>query len=247
MASFLERDLAPSRRMKAKLASGQITTLCHSSHPSPSLVERLAHCGFDSVLIDCEHGSVGRERVEEMARAAALAGTASIIRPEGSLPHLVTGYLGCGVDGFMLPLISGPAHAQELLEGFRFSAPIDYADRIMIMMIERIEAVESLPALLQLEGVDAWMVAPCDLALTMGESLSKGQPLSRRVTDTIDRAIATIVKAGKVCGMRVDYSDMQSFLAKGVTLLYDHADNMLKRGAKDFIARIDSFKRDAAA
>lgn len=243
MSSFLKRDLAASKRFKAKLRAGEVTTLIHSSHPHPALVERLAQVGFDCVLIDCEHGSVGRERVEEMSRAAALAGTAAIIRPEGSLTHLITGYLGCGVDGFMLPLIRSPAQAQELLKGFRFSAPLDHTDRIMILMIETIEAVEQLPALLDLEGVDAYLIASDDLALSMGEKLSPSGERTPKVLDTIDGAIATIVKAGKPCGMRVDFDNTESYLRKGVTLLYEHADHMLARGAKEYFARIERGKR----
>jgi 2-keto-3-deoxy-L-rhamnonate aldolase RhmA len=242
MASFLNRDLAASKRFKAKLRAGEITTLVHSSHPQPSLVERLAQAGFDGVLIDCEHGSVGRERVEEMSRAAALAGTAAILRPEGSLTHLITGYLGCGIDGFMLPLITTPTQAQELLKCFRTSAPIDHAHRVMILMIETIEAVEHLPALLDMESVDAYLVAPYDLALSMGETLSRSRPMSQQVFDTVDRAIATIVKAGKPCGMRVDFDSVESYMDKGVTLLYGHADHMLARGAKEFFGKIDSGK-----
>jgi 4-hydroxy-2-oxoheptanedioate aldolase len=238
MACFLERDLAASKRFKAKLRAREVATLVHSSHPSPTLVERLAQHGFDAVLIDPEHSSVGRERVEEMSRAAALAGTASILRPEGSLPHLVTSYLGCGVDGFMLPLISSVSQARELVKAFRFSAPCDYADRVMIFMIETIEAVDSLPALLDIDGVDAFLVAADDLTLSMGETIT--YPRSRKVLDTIDRAIATIVKSGKTCGMRVDFENVDSFLSKGVTLLYDHADHMLARGAKEFRAKIES-------
>lgn len=246
MASFLLRDLAASKRFKAKLRAGEITTLIHSSHPQPSLVERLAQNGFDAVLIDAEHGSVGRERVEEMSRAAALAGTASIIRPEGSLPHLVTGYLGCGVDGLMLPLISTAEQAQELLRCFRFSAPVDHADRIVILMIETIEAVENLPALLDLEGVDAYLVAPFDMALSMGETIVRGKPLPKRVHDTIDRAVAAIVKAGRRCGARLDLDSLESFLSKGVTLLYTHADHMLARGSKEFFAKVETSKRRVA-
>lgn len=69
MAGFLRRDLAACKRFKAKLQARELATLIHSSHPAPSLVERLAECGFDAALIDPEHGSVRRERVEEMARA----------------------------------------------------------------------------------------------------------------------------------------------------------------------------------
>lgn len=252
MASFLKRDLAASKRFKAKLQAREITTLIHSSHPSPSLVERLGQYGFDAVLIDAEHGSVGRERVEEMSRAAALAGIAAIIRPEGSLPHLVTGYIGCGVDGFMLPLIRSIAQAEELLYMSRFSAPLDHGDRIVILMIETIQAVECLTGLLELTGVDAFLVAQSDLAISMGvTSFPDARPfqppsLPPQVLATIDRAIAMIVDAGKVCGARVTYDDAGSYLSKGVTLLYDHTDNLLARAAKDFLAKMGANKRRAA-
>lgn len=236
MASFLKRDLAASKRLKAKLRAGDIATLCHSSHPSPSLVERIAEQGFEAILIDAEHGSVSRDRVEEMARAAALAGTASIIRPEGSLTHLITGYLGCGVDGFMLPLIMSAAHAQQMVEYFQFSAPVDHGDRPLILMIERIEAVESLPEIMRVSGVDAYLVAPSDLALSMGEPLLRGEDVTPKVAAAIDRAVKTIVDAGKVCGARINFEDAPEFIEKGVTLLYTHADHMLARGAKDYFS-----------
>jgi 4-hydroxy-2-oxoheptanedioate aldolase len=244
MGSFLKRDLAASKRMKAKLRANEVAILMHSSHSAPSMVERLAENGFDAVLIDAEHASVGRDRVEEMSRAAALAGTAAIIRPEGSLPHLITGYLGCGVDGFMLPLIRSRAHAQELVDQFRFSAPLDFPDRPLILMIELIDAVDSLPELMRIEGVDAFLVAPGDLALSMGEDLTGGKPISPRVAATIDRAVATIVDAGKTCGARVEFDDVDRFIEKGVRLIYYHADLLLARGARDFHAKVESARRD---
>ncbi len=236
MASFLTRDLAASKRLKAKLQSGGVATLCHSSHTAPSMVERLAEQGFEAVLIDCEHQSTSRDRVEEMSRAAALAGTAAIIRPEGSLPHLITGYLACGVDGFMLPLIMSPAHAQQMVDTFRFSAPLDHQDHTMILMIERIEAVDSLSEIMRIPGVDAYLVAPDDLALSMGEPVT-GKRTAKTVA-AFDRAVKTIVDAGKVCGARIDFEDARSYIDKGVRLLYTHADHMLIRGAKEYFSII---------
>lgn len=246
MASFLKRNLAASKKLKAKLRAGDIATLCHSSHPSPSLVERLAELGFDAVLIDAEHGSVGRERVEEMSRAAALAGTAAVIRPEGSLPHLVTGYLGCGVDGLMLPLIKSPAHAQEMVDVFRFSAPVDHADRTLILMIELIEAVDSLPEIMRIPGVDAYMVAPADLALSMGEPVGGGK-FTPKTLAAIDRAIKTIADAGKTCGARIDFDTVPAFVEKGVTLLYTHADHMLAAGAKQYFSIVGAARPEGVA
>lgn len=245
MTGFLQRNLAASKRFKAKLAAREVTTLINSIHPSPSLVERLGEHGFDAVLIDAEHGSVGRERVEEMSRAAALAGTAAIIRPEACLPHFITGYFGCGVDGFMLPIIRNAEQARELVKWFRFSAPNDHADRVLILMIEHIEAVENLPALLEVEGVDAFLVAPGDLALSMGEDLTRARP-SQRVHALMDQAIHTIVRSGRTCGMCVNFDTVGSFIDKGVSLLYLHTDHMLARGANEYFAKVASAARRAA-
>jgi 4-hydroxy-2-oxoheptanedioate aldolase len=240
MASFLKRDLAASRRFKEKLRKKEIATLIGARISSPALVEEIGHNGFDAALLEAEHGSINRERVEDMSRAAAIAGTAALIRPEGSVPHLVTGYLGCGVDGFMLPLIRSVAQAQELVDTFRFSAPRDFSERVLIFMIEHVDAIDNLDALLAIEGVDAFLVAPSDLAISMRESFD---PLSPRVSATIERTVGRIVDAGKTCGARVDVEDMDAFVEKGVSLIYYHAHLLLALGAKDFHSRIESAKR----
>jgi 2-keto-3-deoxy-L-rhamnonate aldolase RhmA len=239
MASFLKRSVAANRKLKERLRNGDVVTLIHSSHPSASLVEKLGELGFDAVLIDCEHGSATPERVEDMGRAANLAGMVSIVRPEDSLPHLITRYLECGVDGFMLPLIPNAAVAQSLVDRLRFSAPFDHEDRFIILMIETLEAVNNLPEIMRVEGVDAYLVAPGDLALSMGqipytyEWQSGKRPAA--VDEVVDRAIRTIVDAGKVCGTLVNRGDVQSYIRKGVRLVYDHANHMMARGSKEFL------------
>ncbi|WP_321897019.1 HpcH/HpaI aldolase family protein [Burkholderia cepacia] len=239
MASFLKRDQSAARALKAKLQSGDVATFIHSSHSSASLVEKLGEIGFDAVLIDCEHGSAGPKEVEEMARAANVAKMVSIVRPEDAAPWLITRYLECGVDGFMIPLVPNAEVAQTVVDRLRFSAPFDYKDRFIILMIETLEAVNNLPEILKVEGVDAYFIAPGDLALTMGAvpfayEWQDGER-GREVKETIDRAIKTIVDAGKVCGTLVNRGDVQSFIEKGVQLVYDHANHMLMRGSADFL------------
>lgn len=244
MASFLKRDLSATRALKAKLRSGGVGTLIHSSHPSPSLVEKLAECGFDAVLIDCEHGAVGPERVEEMARAASLSGIVSVLRPEDPSPWMVTRYLECGVDGLMIPLVSDAKVAQAVVDRFRFSAPFDHQDRFLILMIETIEAVNNLPEIMKVEGVDAYLIAPGDLALTMGYvpytyEWQSGRR-AKEVGEVVDRAIKTINDAARVCGTLVNRADVQEYLDKGIRLVYDHTNHMLAYGAKDFLDRVNS-------
>lgn len=244
MASFLKRSTTRNKEIKARMRRGDIVTLIHSSHPCASLVEKLGEFGFDSVLIDCEHGSAGPREVEEMARAANLANMVSIVRPEDSVPWLVTRYIECGADGVMLPLIPNAAVAQSMVDRLRFSAPFDHEDRFVILMIETLEAVNNLPAIMQVEGVDAYLVAPGDLALTIGSipityEWQKGKR-PREVDVVVDRAIKTIVDAGKMCGTLVNRGDLQSYVEKGVRLLYDHANHMMARGSQDFLGHIRS-------
>lgn len=133
MASFLKRDLTANRALKAKLAAGKVVSLIHSSHSSPSLVEKLGEYGFDMTLIDCEHGSGGPARVEEMARAASLQGIISILRPPAAILWMITQYLECGVDGFMVPLVAdraGDGRSTAILRTIRSPGPLpDSHDR----------------------------------------------------------------------------------------------------------------------
>ena len=56
--------------MKAKIARGEVALGCSVMFPSPQIVEMLGYAGFDWVLIDCEHGSIGLADVELMVMAA---------------------------------------------------------------------------------------------------------------------------------------------------------------------------------
>src|SRR5262249_18503945 len=56
--------------MKAKLLAGEPALGCSIMIPSPQAVEMIAHCGFDWVLIDLEHGTIDLETAEIMIMAA---------------------------------------------------------------------------------------------------------------------------------------------------------------------------------
>mgnify|MGYP005871247349 CR=1 FL=1 len=74
-------------RMKEKLLSGQAALGVSVMIPSPQIVEMVGRLGFDWVLIDCEHGTIGLESVELMAMAAeAIIGLSSIPKKGYSTP-----------------------------------------------------------------------------------------------------------------------------------------------------------------
>lgn len=86
---------------KEKLERDEVVVVLNPDHPCSSLTEFVAGLGFDGVFIDCEHGTAGIERVQDMCRAARAAGVQSIVRPECAAPHLIARYLDAGAEGFM--------------------------------------------------------------------------------------------------------------------------------------------------
>ena len=61
-------------RMKAKIARGEPALGVSVMLSSPQVVEMVGHAGFDWVLLDCEHGSIGLADLELMAMAADASG-----------------------------------------------------------------------------------------------------------------------------------------------------------------------------
>ena len=64
-------------KVREKLRNGGTVMVFNPNFPSPALVEHAGELGFDVAFIDCEHGSAGFERAEELARAARAAGMTS--------------------------------------------------------------------------------------------------------------------------------------------------------------------------
>ena len=71
-----------ANRMKEKIARGEAALGCSVMFPSPQIVEMLGIAGFDWVLIDCEHGSIGPADVELMAVACDAVLWATPSHPE---------------------------------------------------------------------------------------------------------------------------------------------------------------------
>jgi 4-hydroxy-2-oxoheptanedioate aldolase len=250
MASFINRSAQFSKNLKAKLARGQVATMINANHPSANLAEKLGEFGFDAVLIDCEHGTAGPEKVEEMARGAHIGGLVSIVRPETSLEWVVRRYIECVVDGWMVPLVHNAAAAQAIVDAVRFGCALDYEDRFLVVMIESIEAVKNLDQILKVQGIDAFLVAPADIAKNIGalttlRDWEEGKR-SEKLLQIVDGAIKTIVDSGKTCGTLVSRTDVQSYIDKGVRLLYTHTNHMIAAGSQEFLGCVKGAERVGA-
>jgi 2-keto-3-deoxy-L-rhamnonate aldolase RhmA len=217
-------------KYRERLAKGDRLLMINPNHVSSGLAARMAELGADAIFIDCEHGTASFEEAREMARAARSGGGGAILRPDSHQRSIITRYLNAGVDGVMVPLINTAEQAKTMVATVRHACPSDHDKRLVVAMIETVEALSNLDAILAVEGIDVFFVGPGDLSQSMGfmPSVPRGQSRPREVLDAVEKALARIRKAGKIAGTLVIEEDIAHWSKHGAQLLYCHIDPFLR-------------------
>jgi 4-hydroxy-2-oxoheptanedioate aldolase len=189
---------------------------------------------MDVSFIDGERMSYDFERIEEMTRAAHLAGIASMARAWTNDPGLIVRYLDCGLDGMAFPHVEDAATARKMVEIVRYARPDDHADKIVIVMAETPAAIGRLDEIAAVPGVDVVNIGVNDLAAALGHP---GEPQHPEVEALVDQGIARILKGGKHVAVNVlgNWEErVPRLLSKGVRWLNVRARVFLSRGARQY-------------
>mgnify|MGYP001973184806 FL=1 len=107
-------------------------------------------------------------------------------------------------------------------------------ETLLIVLIEDIVAVENLEEILTVDHIDAFLVAPNDLASSMGYTGEMNHPEAVAVKD---RALRTIVDAGRTAGSLAFNHTAADLVSQGVRLLLTPVAPWLAKGAADFLAK----------
>ena len=244
-------------RMKEKIALGDAALGCSVMFPSPQVVEMLGYSGFDWVLIDCEHGSIGLGDVELMAMACDAVGITSIARPRSNSASDIQSVMDRGVMGVQVPHVNsaddarravaavkfGPGAGRGLAAGTRpdswglgarmpdFTAQAN-AQSLVCVQIEHAEAVRNIDEILAVEDVDVFFIGPSDLSQSMG---FPGNPKVPAVAEAIDATLAKIVTAGRVPGMPATTDNLPDVIGKGCRYIYTHLPRLIGAGSTAFM------------
>lgn len=161
-----------------------------------AVVEIAGAVGLDFVLIDGEHGSFCFDHAVTLIRTAEAARLTPIVRVPLSEPATLGRYLDAGAGGILVPQVRSGEHAHAIVSaakyrtkefpaGTRGACPItrataygspgwnDYAEQanhscLVWLLLETPEALDDLPAILDVPGIDGIMVGTHDLAVAMG-------------------------------------------------------------------------------
>lgn len=153
--------------LKARLARRDFVIGIHPKFPSAELVAAVAP-RFDYVFIDCENAGPDVERIPDLVRAAHAGGAPALLRPWSKDVGVLRRYLGCGIDGFIMPDVESAdeiAHVRALMTEIH---PDDGDTMLYFALLETVAGVEHARDIMLSEGCDATQIGTSDLAASIG-------------------------------------------------------------------------------
>lgn len=197
----------------AKIRAGEPVRMCSLGHFNPAYVRLAAHVGFDCIWLDAEHRSFSALQLQALFSYFHQFDIDCMLRPPTTEKTRLYRYLEDGATGLMIPHVSTPENAIQLVEatkfpplgdrgldgvgmdaGFMWSSDfVEHANRetFLVVQIETPQAVENVEAIAAIEGVEGMFIGPADLGLRIEQTHTKLK---------LHEAIARVAEAARVNG-----------------------------------------------
>jgi 2-keto-3-deoxy-L-rhamnonate aldolase RhmA len=179
--------------VKQALKEGKTQFGCNTSMlRSPEVPRILAAAGLHWSYLDSEHGGFDLETLQDLIRAANEAGLCPIVRVADLQYPLVARALDCGAQGVLFPRVESPELLEKAISWTRFPPEgvrgyglqpthVGYeavgmpeiiahsnANTMVVLQIETKTALERIDDLLSVPKIDAVMIGPADLSISLG-------------------------------------------------------------------------------
>lgn len=224
--------------------------------PSAVATQAIATSGADLVLVDREHGPIGRESLHAMVASTAGTDCAALVRVPAIDEAEVKVALDAGAEGIVYPLVRTAHDAERCVSlmtyppaGLRGCGPFVAHSRFATslagyvsevgpqltcgLLIETPEAVENIDAILEVEGVDLLVLAPFDLSTALGVHGQYDSPAFVDAVATVEHAVAA--KGTPLGGAGLTAEQSAALVAKGYRVLFNGFDVlMLKQQVAGF-------------
>ena len=223
---------------KSRLAAGELLLGSMVTLPSPAVAEILVELGYQWLFVDGEHGPL--ETAEVLAILQAVGNQVPcIVRVPAAAEVPIKKMLDLGAAGIIAPQVNTAQQAADVVAwslyapegrrgvglarahgyGLNFQEYVESANQeiTVIVQAEHIEAVENIEQIVQVEGIDAVLLGPYDLAASLGKM---GQVDDPEVTGAIDRITAACQEAGLPLGIfGVSADAIRPYIEKGYNLV----------------------------
>ena len=247
----------PVNRLKQALAAGEMQYGLFLGLPDTTCAEICAGAGFDWLIIDTEHGPFDLPATLRHLQTIAAYGVSAVVRPVSDDRNLLKQLLDTGVQSLVVPMVESAQQAQELVRSVRY--PPDGVrglgtalaraarwtripgylheanDQICLLaQVETGRAVEALPGILEVEGIDGIFVGPSDLSASLGHI---GNPRHPDVVKVIREVLRKARAAGKAAGiLALDPSHIQDYRDHGANMFGIGTDTLLLANSAQWLA-----------
>ncbi len=199
---------------------------------STEIPKLLAAAGFHWAFIDGEHGNFDLETINDICRVSSMAGLSPIVRVADLQYSLVARALDCGAQGIIFPRMEDPKLLETALswtkfpptgtrgyglmpphveyESHSFTEIIEHvnSNTLTVLQIESKHAVEARDEILSVPGIDAVMIGPADLSISMGVPGDFQHPT---MVDAMDKIRETCEKYGVAPGTQTRTVGLANF------------------------------------
>jgi 4-hydroxy-2-oxoheptanedioate aldolase len=179
---------------KAQLREGKPKFGLFVNSHSPTVVEQLAHSGYDWMLIDTQHGPMGNETLSGMLAGVANGGAISMVRVGGAQDRPgIQQALDMGSNGILIPYINTGEEARLAVSCCRYPLPpikgtrsvyfpqrsmnanglLGYAgaandNTITALQVETADCIKNIDEIAATPGLDMLFLGQNDLCMSMG-------------------------------------------------------------------------------
>ena len=205
-------------RLKSRIAAGDMVAAAWVELGNPDVAEIMVRHGWETIVIDGEHGIGDVERWVAVARAVEAAGGDVVLRLPDGADTTIKRAIDRGFTSFIVPMVNTADQARDIVASFLYpphgrrgyAAPIlrasswgvrtAYArdeahDDVLIMLqCEHVDSVANLPEIAAVDGIGAIFIGPNDLAASAGH-------LEDMLHENVQMLLARIEKVATDCGI----------------------------------------------
>jgi 4-hydroxy-2-oxoheptanedioate aldolase len=228
--------------LKHKIVAGQAVVGTIPAYPCSELVEACGLLGFDFIFIDGEHDGTDPIQCRELVRAADAVGLHSVVRVPRNEPQTILGYLETGALTITAPhvntaedVLAGIHAVRYPPEGVRGAGSATRAanygitqsgaehfqfantQTMFVPILEEARAFDHLDEIVQVPGLEAILIGPGDLALSMGYPGRADHPA---VQELVQKGFTTAREAGIAVGTAVrDAASARALIERGYQMI----------------------------
>ena len=220
---------------------------------NPALAYLAENGGLDFVMYDCEHSDYNMESLHDLFLMGNALGLASLVRVPNGTKEWISRVMDQGASGVMVPMIETKEQAENLVfyskyqpvGGRGFSGGIAHCNYkggkhaeimkaandkvIAIAQIETKKAVENIEEIAAVPGLDALLIGPNDLSVSLG---IPGDLMNPMELEAIAKVAWACKKQGKNFGLHAGEGMIKKF-AQDLTLVMCGTDtDIISQGLK---------------